>query len=76
MLWSVVSVGVLGVVLGFSFRVPALLAVSAGTVAATAFLIDGPLFPRVLIPVLGLQCAYLAGLALAGLWRRIATKGE
>ncbi|WP_378942286.1 hypothetical protein [Mesorhizobium sp. ANAO-SY3R2] len=76
MLWSVVTVVVVGIVLGFSFRVPTLLVATAVTILATGFLLDGPLLPRVLVPVLGLQCAYLAGLALAGLWRRIAAKGS
>ena len=76
MLWSIVTAVVVGVVLGFSFRVPALLAATAITIAATGFLLDGPLLPKVLVPVLGLQCAYLVGLALAGLWRRIAAKGS
>ncbi|MEO5325335.1 hypothetical protein PV773_18685 [Mesorhizobium sp. CC13] len=71
MLWSIVSVSVFGVLLGLSFRVPALLAATAATALATGFLLDGPLLPKVLFPVLALQCAYLVGLSLANLWRRI-----
>lgn len=72
MLWSVVTVAAFGVLLGFSFRAPGLLAATALTIAATGSLLDGPLVQRILIPVLVLQCAYLVGLTLAGLWRRIA----
>lgn len=76
MLWSVATVVVVGMVLGFSFRVPTLLVATAVTILAAGSLLDGPLLPRVLVPVLGLQCAYLVGLALAGLWRRITAKGS
>lgn len=71
MLWSIVTVAAFGVLLGFSFRVPALLVATALTAAATGVLLEGPLLQRILIPVVVLQCAYLVGLSLAGLWRRI-----
>ncbi len=70
MLWSIVSVSVLGVLLGTSFRAPALLVATALTALATGLLLDAPLVLRILLPVLALQCAYLVGLALAALWRR------
>ena len=76
MLWSVVTVAALGIMLGFRFRVPALLAATAATVAVAGVLLDGPLLPRVLVPVLALQCAYLVGLTLASLWKRIAANGR
>lgn len=76
MVWSIVTVVVLGVVLGACFRAPALLAATAVTVAVAALLLDGPLVSRVMVPVIGLQCAYLAGLGFASLWQRIAAKGR
>lgn len=72
MLWSVVTVAAFGVLLGASFRVPALLAATAATAVATGVLLDGSVLLRVMIPVLALQCAYLIGLMLASLWRRPA----
>lgn len=76
MVWSLVTVIALGVVMGVCFRAPALLVATAATVAAAALLLDGSLLARVLVPVIGLQCAYLVGLALAGMWRRLAAKGR
>lgn len=76
MLWSIVSVSVFGVLLGVSFRVPALLAATAATALATGLLLDGPLIPKVLFPVLALQCAYLVGLSLGNLWRRLGVDGH
>ncbi len=76
MLWSIVSVGVVGALLGMTFRVPALIAATAVTVVATSLLLDGPLLHRVAIPVLVLQGAYLAGLVLASLWRRMMPHGR
>lgn len=70
MLWSIVSVSVLGILLGASFRAPALLVATALTALTTGFLLDAPLVLRILLPVVALQCAYLVGLALATLWRR------
>lgn len=70
-LWSIVTVAAFGVLLGFSFRAPALLAATALTVGATGLLLEGPVFQRIVIPVVVLQCAYLVGLMLASLWRRL-----
>jgi hypothetical protein len=75
-LWNIVSVFALGVVLGLSFRAPTLLAATAVTIAVTGLLFDGPLLPRVLVPVLGLQCGYLVGAVLANLWKRFAHGGR
>jgi hypothetical protein len=69
-LWSLVTVAALGFLLGLKFRVPALLAVSVATAVAAGSLLEGPMLPRILFPLLVLQCAYLAGLVAGGLWRR------
>lgn len=73
-LWSIVSVAVAGILLGLNFRVPALLAATALIVAVTGLLMHGPLLQRMIVPVLVLQCAYVAGLALGELWRRMPTR--
>ena len=67
--WSLVTVAAVGFLLGLKFRVPALLAASVATAIAAGFLLEGPLLPRILFPLLMLQCAYLAGLVAGGMWR-------
>lgn len=74
MLWSIVSVAVAGIWLGLNCRVPALVAATALTVAVTGLFFDGPLLERMLVPVLVLQCAYLVGLALGELLRRMPNR--
>lgn len=76
MLWSIVAVTAFGVLLGTSFRVPALLAATAATAVAADMLLEGPVLLRVVIPVLALQCAYLIGLVLGSAWRRLADGGR
>lgn len=76
MLWSLITVAAFGVLLGFSFRAPALIAATALTATATGLLLEGPILQRILLPVVVLQCAYLVGLTLASLWRRIVTGGN
>jgi hypothetical protein len=71
------AVAAIGLLIGLRFRAPALIAATAATVLTCAFAygrdgIDGR--GDVLASlglVLLLQCAYLAGLCLATLWRRI-----
>ena len=76
MLWSVFMAAALGIILGLRFRAGALLAATAATAAAARLLLGGPVLPRVLVPVLSLQCAYVAGLALSGLWKRMVANGH
>ncbi|WP_146148899.1 hypothetical protein [Pseudaminobacter soli (ex Li et al. 2025)] len=70
MLWSLVTVAAVGFLLGLKFRVPALLAASVATAVAAGFLLEGPMLPRILFPLLVLQCTYLAGLIAGDRWRR------
>ena len=79
MLWSLVAVGVTGILLGFRVRAPALIVVTAVTVVVGA-VAGGPdsLFDRhrllsILFLVVTLQCAYLLGLFLGVMWRRGVT---
>lgn len=74
MLWSIVSVAVAGIWLGLNFRVPALVAATALTVVVTGLFLHGPLLQRMIVPVLVLQCAYLVGLALGELLRRMPNR--
>jgi hypothetical protein len=77
--WSVVTVGVTGILLGFRFRAPALIVVTAVTVVISAVASGtGGLFDRhrllsILLLVVTLQCAYLLGLLLGVIWRRGVT---
>jgi hypothetical protein len=78
-LWSLVAVGVTGILLGSCFRAPALIVVTAVTVVISAVAggTDG-LFDRhrlisILLLVVTQQCAYLLGLLLGVLWRRGVT---
>ena len=79
-LWSLVAVGVTGILL--RFRAPALIVVTAVTVviSAAASGTDG-LFDRqrllsILLLVVTLQCAYVLGLLLGAIWRRGMTREQ
>lgn len=82
MFWSLVTVGVAGVLLGIRFRAPALIAATAVTVVASSIargrdgLFDGNALLSTLLLVVTLQCAYLVGLVLAVVWRRSATNSQ
>jgi hypothetical protein len=69
LVWSIAAVCALGLLIGLRYRAPALIAATAVTVLACVAL--GPRqLPAIIGYVLLLQCAYLAGLFLAALWRR------
>jgi hypothetical protein len=70
-LWGIVAVAAIGILLGLRYRVPTLLAATAVTAVASAFLAESHGFPTVLLLVITLQCAYLLGLSCALVWRRI-----
>lgn len=80
MVWSLVLLGAIGLLLGFTFRVGALIAATlltaVGFLAAEAA--SGSIGWQTLLPTLGLilllQCTYLVGLLFRGLWRRIASQ--
>ncbi|MEO5759992.1 MAG: hypothetical protein ABIQ51_24420 [Mesorhizobium sp.] len=70
MLWGLVTVGVIGILLGFRVRAPALIVVTALTVVVGAVAGGtGGLFAwhrllSILLLVVTLQCTYLLGLFL------------
>ncbi|MET0597091.1 MAG: hypothetical protein ABWZ57_04405 [Mesorhizobium sp.] len=70
MLWGLVAVGLTGILLGLRFRAPALLA-ATGFVVAACLVLGWGFFWTTLVLVLALQCAYLVGLCLALVWRRL-----
>lgn len=76
MLWGLVAVGVIGILLGFLVRAPALIVMTAVTVVVgaiaggTGSLFDWHLVLSILLLVVTLQCAYLLGLFLGVVWRR------
>jgi len=78
-LWSLVAVGVTGILLGFRFRAPALIVVTAVTVVISAVasgtddLFDRQRLLSILLLVATLQCAYVLGLLLGAIWRRGVT---
>jgi hypothetical protein len=79
-LWSLVAAGVIGILLGFRVRAPALIVATAVIVVAGAVVGDtNGLFDRhrllsILLLVVTLQCAYLVGLFVGLVWRRTATR--
>jgi hypothetical protein len=81
--WSlVVAAGVIGILLGFRVRAPALIVVTAAIVVVgaiagdTAGMFDRHRLLSILLVVVTLQCAYLIGLFLGAIWRRSATRGQ
>ncbi|MEI9409815.1 MULTISPECIES: hypothetical protein [Mesorhizobium] len=76
MLWGLVVVGVIGILLGFRFRVAALIVVTAvtvvGGVAAGGIgsVFDWHHLISILLLVVVLQGAYLLGLFLGVIWRQ------
>jgi hypothetical protein len=80
--WCLVAAAFAGLLLGLRFRVPALLAATALVIGITA--VAGGLagVPRqqlllsLLASVLSLQGAYLGGVLLAVVWRRIGSAGK
>ncbi|WP_157017476.1 hypothetical protein [Mesorhizobium xinjiangense] len=74
--WSHVAVAVVGLLLGFRFRAPALLAATAIIFIAATLIYGVDDTPQTrgllsgLLLVITLQLAYLAGLLIAILWRR------
>jgi uncharacterized membrane protein len=75
---SLVTVCVIGLLIGLRFRASALIAATGATVVGSglAFGFDGNVgrndFVSVLVLVLALQLAYLAGLFLVTVWRRFS----
>ncbi|TGQ68266.1 hypothetical protein EN829_017670 [Mesorhizobium sp. M00.F.Ca.ET.186.01.1.1] len=75
MLWGLVAVGVIGILLGFRVRAPALIIMTAATVVVGAVaggigsLSDWHRLLSILLLVVTLQCAYLLGLFLGVMWR-------
>jgi hypothetical protein len=70
-LWSIVTVGAIGILLGLRFRAPALLAATAVTAITSALLLEGYGVLSILLLVITLQAAYLVGLSCALAWRRM-----
>jgi hypothetical protein len=81
-LWSIIAVGVTGILLGFRFRAPALIVVTAvivvigAVVSGTDGLFDRHRMLSILLLVVTLQCAYLVGLFLGLMWRRGVTREQ
>jgi hypothetical protein len=75
-LWGLVAVGVIGILLGFLVRAPALIVMTAVTVVVgavtggTGSLFDWHRLLSILLLVVTLQCTYLLGLFLGVAWRR------
>jgi phage shock protein PspC (stress-responsive transcriptional regulator) len=75
-LWGLVAVGVIGILLGFRVRAPALIVMTAVIVAFGAAaggigsLFDWDRLLSILLFVVTLQCAYLLGVFLGVVWRR------
>jgi hypothetical protein len=82
LLWSIAAVVALGMLIGFRFRAPALIAVTAATIITSAVISGFGGLPerQLVVPALRLmiilQCAYLVGLFLAVVWRRIAANAQ
>ncbi|MDX8455571.1 hypothetical protein RFM98_22825 [Mesorhizobium sp. VK9D] len=80
MLWGLVAAGVIGILLGFRVRAPALIVATAVVVVAGAVVGDTDgWFDRyrllsILLLVVTLQCAYLVGLFVGLVWRRTVTR--
>ncbi|WP_027145862.1 hypothetical protein [Mesorhizobium sp. WSM3626] len=76
MLWGLVVVGVIGILLGFRFRVAALIVVTAATVVGgvaaggIGSVFDWHHLISILLLVVVLQGAYLLGLFLGVIWRQ------
>src|SRR5262247_603189 len=82
LLWLLVTVGGTGVLLGMWFRVPALLAASAGLFAVTTVLMIRGLWPLlsaiafIFTLMTTLQVGYLVGVMLSSAWQRIASRRQ
>jgi hypothetical protein len=78
LLWGLVAVGLIGLLLGLRFRAPALIMTTALTVLVRLLIgSHGAMFQlsvlwEALILALALQVAYLLGLLLATLGRRLS----
>lgn len=79
MVWGLVAVGVIGILLGFRVRAPALIVMTAVIVVFSAIAGGiGSLFAwdrllSILLFVVTLQGAYLLGVFLGIVWRRAVT---
>lgn len=80
--WSLATVSAIGLLIGLRFRAPALIVATAVIIVAcaVAFGYDGNVgrsdFVSALSLVLALQFAYLAGLFVATVWRRISPSNK
>jgi len=76
MIWSLVALGAIGILLGFTFRAAALLAATFVTIVVCIAVeaASGTIGWQTLLLVFGmvllLQCTYLVGVAFGVLWRR------
>jgi hypothetical protein len=81
-LWGLVTVGVIGILLGFRVRAPALIVMTAMTVVVGAVAGGtGNLFAwhrllSILLLVATLQCTYLLGLFLGVVLRRCSSREQ
>jgi hypothetical protein len=79
-LWSLVAVGVTGFFLGLRVRAPGLIAATAVIVVVSVVVsgFDGLLnrhrLLSILLLVVTLQCAYLLGVVLGIIWRRVGAR--
>ncbi|MDX8497869.1 hypothetical protein RFM99_05505 [Mesorhizobium sp. VK4C] len=77
MFWGLVAVGAIGILLGLRVRAPTLIVATAATVVVGAVaggiggLFDWHRLLSILLLVVTLQCAYLLGLLLGVMWRRM-----